>query len=88
MGQYMEEHEDVLTETNEEGLQKALDPDKNYAFLMESSSIQYYTERYCTLEQVADPIDEKDYGIGMRHGEFGRKNKFIIAIAAGNNNNI
>lgn len=39
------------------------------AFLMESSSILYETERKCNLTQVGDVLDDKNYGIGMRKGE-------------------
>lgn len=33
---------------------------------MESSSIEYVTERLCNLTQVGDRLDDKNYGIGMR----------------------
>lgn len=36
---------------------------------MESSSIQYETERKCNLTQVGTQLDDKNYGIGMRKGE-------------------
>lgn len=44
---------------------------RNYstAFLMESSSILYETERKCNLTQVGDRLDDKNYGIGMRKGD-------------------
>lgn len=57
------------------------------AFLMESSSIQYITERRCNLTQVGDVLDDKNYGIGMRRGKcFHRKlcinssNNFFISL--------
>lgn len=42
---YMMEHPDELTNDNEQGLNWALT--ENYAFLMESSSIEYIIERNC-----------------------------------------
>lgn len=35
----------------------------NYAFLMESTSIEYVTERNCDLTQVGGMLDTKSYGI-------------------------
>lgn len=53
---------------NQEGVAYAADESKNYGFLMESKSIEYETERNCNLTQVGDPLDDKNYGIGMRKG--------------------
>jgi hypothetical protein len=39
-----------------------------YAFLMESSTIEFFTERKCDLTQVGGMIDSKGYGIAMRPG--------------------
>lgn len=66
MYEYMIRHEHLLTNDNKEGLQKVLDKNHNYAFLMESSTILYHTERICNLTQVGDLIDDKNYAIGMR----------------------
>lgn len=57
-------HKDQLTKSNEEGLERV--KNGGYAFFMESSSIEYYTERTCNLTQVGDLLDDKAYGIGMR----------------------
>lgn len=54
--------------SNEEGLAKVKEGD--YAFFMESSSIDYYTERVCNLTQVGELLDDKSYGIGMRQRLF------------------
>lgn len=37
----------------------------NYAFLMESTSIEYVIERNCELTQVGSMLDSKGYGIAM-----------------------
>lgn len=39
---------------------------ENYAYLMESTSLQYFTERYCNVTMVGDLIDDRNYAIGMR----------------------
>lgn len=56
----------VLVEENDEGLLRT--QNENYAYLMESTSLQYYTERFCNVTQVGDLIDDRNYAIGMRKG--------------------
>lgn len=36
-----------------------------YAFLMESSSLEYEVEKNCELKQIGDWLDNKGYGIAM-----------------------
>lgn len=54
----------LLQKTNEEGLERA--KLGKYAFLMESSTIEYMTQRNCDVSQVGGKLDEKGYGIAMR----------------------
>ncbi|XP_076624322.1 glutamate receptor ionotropic, kainate 2 isoform X1 [Colletes latitarsis] len=56
--------EDVLPPDNDSGLKKVLR--EEYAFLMESSSIEYITERYCNVTQIGGLLDAKGYGIAMK----------------------
>lgn len=70
MYEYMTRHEHLLTKDNKEGLEKVLNKNENYAFLMESSTIQYHTERICNITQIGDLIDDKNYAIGMRKSMF------------------
>lgn len=37
----------------------------NYAFFMESTSIEYIVERYCNLTQIGGLLDQKGYGIAI-----------------------
>ena len=39
-----------------------------YAFLMESNSIQYQIERNCELTQIGGLLDSKGYGIAFTPG--------------------
>ncbi|XP_018367721.1 PREDICTED: glutamate receptor ionotropic, kainate 2-like [Trachymyrmex cornetzi] len=65
MYKYMMENEnDVLVAENDDGLNKVKNED--YAFLMESASIEYMTERNCDVTQVGGLLDEKGYGIAMK----------------------
>ncbi|XP_046833822.1 glutamate receptor ionotropic, kainate 2-like isoform X3 [Vespa crabro] len=64
MYNYMMSNDDVLTKDNDEGLTKVLQ--ENYAFLMESSSIEYIIQRECNVTKVGGLLDQKGYGIAMR----------------------
>lgn len=58
----------VFTKNNDEGRDRVLNGKHLYAFLMESSSLEYITERHCTLTQVGGLLDSKGYGIAMPKG--------------------
>lgn len=63
--QYMKEHKnDVMVGDNKLGVLKA--EKENYAFFMETTSIEYETQRRCSLVQIGRALDEKGYGIAMR----------------------
>lgn len=64
----MKHNPDVLVEENHEGLARA--QNENYAYLMESTSLLYFTERICNVTMVGDLIDDRNYAIGMRKGIF------------------
>ncbi|BET00801.1 kainate selective glutamate receptor activity [Nesidiocoris tenuis] len=65
MWQFMSANPDVMMESNEAGVDR-VDNNLDYAFLMESTSIEYETERRCNLFRVGRELDEKGYGIVMR----------------------
>lgn len=58
----------VLVKSNEEGIQRVLTSD--YAFLMESTTIEFVTQRNCNLTQIGGLIDSKGYGVGTPMGRF------------------
>ncbi|XP_055684018.1 glutamate receptor ionotropic, kainate 2 isoform X2 [Lutzomyia longipalpis] len=64
MYEYMAANPDLLTSSNPEGLSRV--KSENYAFLMESTSIEYIIERECDVTQVNGLLDDKGYGIAMR----------------------
>lgn len=64
MGEFMKANPDLLTSSNPEGLHRVKTED--YAFLMESTSIEYTVERECDVTQVGGLLDDKGYGIAMR----------------------
>uniref|UniRef100_UPI00398E5901 glutamate receptor ionotropic, kainate 1 isoform X2 n=1 Tax=Pristiophorus japonicus TaxID=55135 RepID=UPI00398E5901 len=67
----------ALLKNNDEGIQRVLTTD--YALLMESTSIEYVTQRNCNLTQIGGLIDSKGYGVGTPMGSPYR-DKITIAI--------
>ncbi|XP_058063457.1 glutamate receptor ionotropic, kainate 2-like [Anopheles bellator] len=55
----------VFTKSNDEGRDRVIKGKRLYAFLMESTSLEYMTERYCELTQIGGLLDSKGYGIAM-----------------------
>ncbi|KAI2665661.1 Glutamate receptor ionotropic, kainate 2 [Labeo rohita] len=67
----------VMVKSVEEGIHRVLTSD--YAFLMESTAIEFVTQRNCNLTQVGGLIDSKAYGVGTPMGSPYR-DKITIAI--------
>lgn len=57
---FMEDHQ-TYVKSNEEGKERVVQG--NFAFFMESTSIEYITERNCNLTQIGSLLDNKGYGI-------------------------
>nr|APC94352.1 ionotropic receptor 7 [Pyrrhalta aenescens] len=55
----------VFEMNNKEGVKRVLNSKRKYAFIMESSNIEYEMERNCELIQVGSNLDSKGYGIAM-----------------------
>ncbi|KAH8403004.1 hypothetical protein KR222_003098, partial [Zaprionus bogoriensis] len=56
---------DAFTKNNEEGVDRVRVSKGRYAFLMETTNLQYYTQRDCELTQIGDSFGEKHYGIAV-----------------------
>lgn len=65
----------VYTKTNDEGVERILKGKRLYAFIMESTSLEYIVERQCELTQIGGLLDNKGYGIAMPRGIFRFKKK-------------
>ncbi|MGH0164537.1 UNVERIFIED_CONTAM: hypothetical protein FKN15_060058 [Acipenser sinensis] len=70
-------HNTALVKNNEDGIQRVLQAD--YAFLMESTTVEYVTQRNCNLTQIGGLIDTISYGIGTPMGSPYR-DRITIAI--------
>lgn len=60
----MDARPSVFTKSNDEGVDRVLKK-YDYAFLMESTTIEYRMERNCDLDKVGGLIDNKGYGIAL-----------------------
>lgn len=58
----------VFTKSNDEGVERIKKGKRKYAFFMESTTLQYLTERHCDLFQVGGQLDSKGYGIALPMG--------------------
>uniref|UniRef100_A0A915BD08 Uncharacterized protein n=1 Tax=Parascaris univalens TaxID=6257 RepID=A0A915BD08_PARUN len=63
MWNYMRDR-DVFVTSNAKGVEKALS--ENYAFLMESSSLEYEVQQNCNLTQIGGVLGSKGYGIALQ----------------------
>ncbi len=70
----------VFTKSNKEGIERVLRENGDYAFLMESTIVEYVVERKCELTQIGGLLDSKGYGIGLppskKYNNFENKNFF------------
>lgn len=57
---------DLLMSSNAEGVERVLRG--NYAFFMESSTIEYLVDRDCRLAQIGATLDSKSYGFALPRG--------------------
>jgi len=67
MNEYMAKNSKMLYETNQMGVDRV---DEDYAFLMESTTIEYHIQRKCNLKKIGDALDEKGYGIAMPKSKY------------------
>lgn len=66
MWKYMSSNPDVFVKNSHEGIDRV--KNEVYAFLMESTSIEYTVQRECNLTQIGGLLDNKGYGIGLPEG--------------------
>lgn len=61
---------EVFVKNNDEGVDRVRKSKRGYAFMMESTTIEYYMARYCDLMQIGGLLDSKGYGIAMPFGKY------------------
>lgn len=67
MWNYMKAH-DVFVEDNEKGVERVMN--SNYAYLMESSSLEYETQQNCNLTQIGGVLGSKGYSIALEKSKY------------------
>ena len=60
----------VFVKGNKDGVERVKEENGFYAFLMESTSIEYTVERNCDTIQIGGLLDSKGYGIALPPGIF------------------
>ncbi|XP_063889783.1 glutamate receptor ionotropic, kainate 2-like isoform X1 [Scylla paramamosain] len=58
----------VYTNSYEEGVRRVQASGGQYAYMLETSTIEYITDRHCDLRQVGGLIDSKSYGFALSPG--------------------
>ncbi|BHF69063.1 hypothetical protein SprV_0301210400 [Sparganum proliferum] len=66
MWQFMSSHKNVMMNNTEEAIARV--KRGGYAYILESTINEYYTQRDCELMQVGNNLDSKGYGIGFPQG--------------------
>ena len=65
----------VFSSGNTEGIERVKKGNGKYAFLMESTTIEYVIERECDTTQIGGLLDSKGYGIALPPGLQRRKKR-------------
>lgn len=66
MWQFMSSHKGVMINNATQAIEKV--KKGGYAYILESTMNEYYTQRDCDLTQIGDNLDSKGYGIGFPQG--------------------
>ena len=61
----MDSDEKNFVSSNAAGVDRVHKENGKYAFLMESTSVEYVVERQCELTQIGTLLDSKGYGIAL-----------------------
>uniref|UniRef100_A0A0A1XG63 Glutamate receptor, ionotropic kainate 1 n=1 Tax=Zeugodacus cucurbitae TaxID=28588 RepID=A0A0A1XG63_ZEUCU len=56
---------DAFTASNKEGVDRVKRSPGRYAYLLETTALQYYLNRNCELKQIGEPFNEKHYAIAV-----------------------
>lgn len=62
----IEKTEKVYAKDNAEGVKRVING--GYAYLMESITLDFFTNQFCNLTQIGNLLDRKGYGIALKQG--------------------
>ena len=60
--------DEAMVSSNQAGIDRVLQEQGSYAFFMESTTIEYQTEKDCRLKQIGGELDSKSYGVALPQG--------------------
>ena len=66
---FMDSDKKNFVSSNAQGVRRVLQEHGKYAYLMESTSVEYTIERECELTQIGGLLDSKGYGIALPPSE-------------------
>ncbi|KAK6731580.1 hypothetical protein RB195_007812 [Necator americanus] len=78
MWKLMSSNPSLFVSSSKEGIARVKSSD--YAYLMESSMLEYAVERDCELMQIGGLLDQKGYGIGLPKGWTAAWKRFLDMI--------
>ncbi|CAG9831888.1 unnamed protein product [Diabrotica balteata] len=80
VGKYMDDHPEDMVPSTADGIARVLEGD--YAFFMESATIEYTVRRHCNLSKYGSELDQKGFGIAVKKGSplLAPLNKAIIKL--------
>uniref|UniRef100_A0A1A9ZN65 Ionotropic glutamate receptor C-terminal domain-containing protein n=1 Tax=Glossina pallidipes TaxID=7398 RepID=A0A1A9ZN65_GLOPL len=70
----------AYTKDNKEGVDRVLKNNGSYMFLMETTSLEYNTERNCKLKMLGEKFGEKHYAIAVPFGAEYRSNLSVAIL--------
>ena len=70
----------VFAQGNAEGLERVKKGNGKYAFLMESTTIEYVIERECDTTQIGGLLDSKGYGIALPPGMYVHSSNTVVCV--------
>ncbi|XP_023301839.2 glutamate receptor ionotropic, kainate 2 [Lucilia cuprina] len=73
----------AYTKDNIEGVERVLKNNGSYMFLMETTSLEYNTERNCKLKMLGEKFGEKHYAIAVPFGAEYRSNLSVAILRLG-----
>ena len=62
---FMDSDDKNFVSSNAAGVERTRKENGKYAFLMESTTVEYIVERQCDLTQIGGLLDSKGYGIAL-----------------------
>ena len=70
----------LLEKNYKAGVQRVLEEDGKYAFIMESVALDYYLTEHCELRRLGSDIARTTYSIATTPGKFGNADQLFFLL--------